>query len=128
MLKRIFARWDKKPGFLSRMAYRIEGASKLAMYGCQDCGDCSLPDFAYLCPKKWLLEVRAQRALRRLGRRPLRVGRQGCFWARVYERLKYYGESEEMFEGPVTIYNASLKETSSWANTFLDRDHNAKRD
>ena len=39
------------------------------------------------------------------------------FWARVYERLKYYGESEEMFEGPVTIYNASLKETSSWAKT-----------
>ena len=33
-----------------------------------------------------------------------------------------------MFERPVTIYNASLKETSSWANTFLDRDHNAKRD
>ena len=53
MLKRIYARWDKKPGFLSRMAYRIEGASKLAMYGCRDCGDCSLPDCAYLCPKKW---------------------------------------------------------------------------
>jgi hypothetical protein len=25
----------------------------------------------------------------------------------------------------VTIYNASLKDTSSWANLFLDRDHNA---
>ncbi len=76
---RIFARWDRKPGLLSRMAHRLERGSKLAMYGCQDCGDCSLPDCAYLCPKKRLLEVRPQRALRRLGRRPLRVGRQGMF-------------------------------------------------
>ncbi len=52
LLKKIFARLDAKPGFLSRMAYRLERAGKLAMYGCQDCGDCSLPDCAYLCPKK----------------------------------------------------------------------------
>ena len=79
LLKRIYARWDKKPGFLSRMAYRLERASKLAMYGCRDCGDCSLPDCAYLVPQEILLEVRPQRALRRLGRRPLRIGRQRVF-------------------------------------------------
>jgi hypothetical protein len=33
-----------------------------------------------------------------------------------------------MLERPVTIYNATLKETSSWANTFLDRDHHAKKE
>jgi hypothetical protein len=50
-----------------------------------------------------------------------------CFWARIYERLKYYGESEKMLERPVTIYNASLKDTSSWVNTFLDKDHHAPK-
>ena len=30
-----------------------------------------------------------------------------------------------MLDRPVTLYNATLKNTSSWANTFLDRDHNA---
>ena len=30
-----------------------------------------------------------------------------------------------MLERPVTIYNAALKNTSSWANTYLDRDHHA---
>ena len=33
-----------------------------------------------------------------------------------------------MLDGPVTIYNATLKDTSSWANTFLDRDHNAPKE
>ena len=39
--------------------------------------------------------------------------------------MKYYGESEKLAEAPVVIYNAALKHTSSWANTYLDRDHHA---
>ena len=30
-----------------------------------------------------------------------------------------------MFDGPITFYNAALEHTSSWANTYLDRDHHA---
>ena len=54
-----------------------------------------------------------------------KVDDKECFWARIYERLKSYGESETMLERPVTIYNATLKDTSSWANLFMDRDHSA---
>ena len=36
-------------------------------------------------------------------------------------------QAEKMFEGPVTLYNATLKNTSSWANMYLDRDHHAER-
>jgi len=46
-----------------------------------------------------------------------------CIWARAYERLKYYRESEGMLSGPVVYYNAQLKDTSAWANAFLGRDH-----
>ena len=130
LLTKIFARWDKKPGFLSRMAYRVERVSKLAMYGCQDCGDCSLPDCAYLCPKKNCSKCGRNGPCGGSADGRCELDDKECFWARIYERLKYYGESETMLDRPVTIYNATLKDTSSWANTFLDRDHHApeKRD
>ena len=118
-------RLDKKPGFLSRMAYRVERVSKLAMYGCQDCGDCSLPDCAYLCPKKYCSKCGRNGPCGGSADGRCELDDKECFWARIYERLKYYGESETMLDRPVTIYNATLKETSSWANTFLDRDHHA---
>ncbi len=127
-LKRLYARWDKKPGFLSRMANRVERFSKLAMYGCQDCGDCSLPDCAYLCPKKNCSKCGRNGPCGGSANGRCELDDKECFWARIYERLKTYGESETMLERPVTIYNATLKETSSWANTFLDRDHNAPRE
>lgn len=130
LLTKIFARLDKKPGFLSRMAYRTERLSKLAMYGCQDCGDCSLPDCAYLCPKKACSKYNRNGPCGGSADGRCELDDKECFWARIYERLKYYGQSETMLDRPVTIYNATLKDTSSWVNTFLDRDHHApkKRD
>ena len=32
-------------------AHVLEQAAKIPMYGCKDCGDCSLPDIAYQCPE-----------------------------------------------------------------------------
>jgi methylenetetrahydrofolate reductase (NADPH) len=126
-LNKLFARWDKKPGFLSRMAYAVERGSKFAMYGCQDCGDCSLPDCAYLCPKHSCSKCGRNGPCGGSANGRCELDDKECFWARIYERLKSYGESEQMLDRPVTLYNASLKNTSSWANTFLDRDHNASK-
>ena len=50
-----------------------------------------------------------------------------CIWARIYERLKSYGESQTMLDGPLAFYNAELDRTSSWANFYLERDHTAKK-
>ena len=127
LMRRLFGRWDKKPGVVGRMAYGVERGSKQLLYGCQDCGDCSLPDCAYLCPRL---------SCSKCGRNGPCGGSAGgrcelddkeCFWARVYERLKSYGESEKMLERPPVFYNAELKNTSSWANFYLDRDHSAKQ-
>lgn len=130
LMKSIFAKLDKKPGFLYRMAHRVERVSKMAMYGCKDCGDCSLPDCAYLCPKYNCSKCGRNGPCGGSANGRCELDDKECFWARIYERLKQYGESEKMLDRPVTLYNASLKETSSWANTYLDRDHNAptKRD
>lgn len=124
-LKGLFGYLDRKPGFLSRLAHRIERASKLAMYGCHDCGDCSLPDCAYLCPKHSCSKSGRNGPCGGSADGRCELDDKECFWARIYERLKQYGESEKMLERPVTLYNAALKESSSWANTYLDRDHNA---
>jgi methylenetetrahydrofolate reductase (NADPH) len=125
VLKRLFARWDKKPGFLSRMSYSLEKAGKLMMYGCQDCGDCSLPECAYICPKKWCSKCGRNGPCGGSADGRCELDDKECIWARIYQRLKYYGESEQMLDYPVTLYNATLKNTSSWANMFLDRDHHA---
>lgn len=127
LLKKVFAWLDAKPGFLSRMSHRLERVSKLAMYGCKDCGDCSLPDCAYLCPKNDCSKCGRNGPCGGSANGRCELDDKECFWARIYERLKYYGESETMLDRPVTIYNASLKDTSSWANTFLDRDHHAPK-
>jgi methylenetetrahydrofolate reductase (NADPH) len=125
LMQRWFARWDKKPGLTSSAVYSLEKSSKHFLYGCEDCGDCSLPDCAYLCPRF---------SCSKCGRNGPCGGSAGgrcelddkeCFWARIYERLKTYGESETMLDRPPVFYNATLKHTSSWANFFLDRDHNA---
>jgi len=44
-------------------------------------------------------------------------------WARAYDRLKSYGESRHMIEGPAVFPNLALSHTSGWANNFLGRDH-----
>lgn len=125
LMQRLFRRWDKQPGLLGRMAFAVETCSKRLAYGCQECGDCSLPDCAYLCPKY---------ACSKSGRNGPCGGSAGgrcelddkeCFWTRVYQRMKYYGESEQMLDRPTVVYDATLQHTSSWANTFLDRDHHA---
>ena len=110
------------------MAYRIEKVSKAAMYGCRDCGDCSLPDCAYLCPRNSCSKCGRNGPCGGSANGRCELDDKECIWARIYERLKYYGESEKMLDRPVTIYNATLKDTSSWANTFLDRDHNAPQE
>ena len=125
LLKKIFGYLDRKPGFLARSAHGVERISKFAMYGCQDCGDCSLPDCAYLCPKYSCSKCGRNGPCGGSADGRCELDDKECFWARIYERLKCYGESETMLERPVTLYNATLKETSSWANTYLDRDHNA---
>ena len=50
-----------------------------------------------------------------------------CIWSQAYERLKAYGEEEEMLDGPVVVKDNALAGTSAWANAFLGRDHQARR-
>ena len=124
----LFERIDAGAPAVGRAAHIAEQAAKVTMFHCRDCGDCSLPDIAYVCPESMC--AKNQRNGPCGGTRDGRceVYETECIWSQAYERLKAYGESDGMLDGPVVVKDNSLNRTSAWANTFLGRDHNSRRD
>ena len=47
----LYGRVERGPSPVGRALHLMEQASKIPLFGCRDCGDCSLPDIAYLCPE-----------------------------------------------------------------------------
>jgi methylenetetrahydrofolate reductase (NADPH) len=107
--------------------HRIEHALKILAFDCRDCGDCSLPDIAYLCPESQCAKNQRNGPCGGTRDSKCEVGEKRCIWARAYERLKAYGEEEEMLHGPPVAKNGALKGTSAWLNTFLGLDHHAAK-
>ena len=106
-----------------RALHGVEHASKALMYGCKDCGDCSLPDTGYLCPRGSCSKAARNGPCGGSNDGRCELNDKDCLWARAYDRLKYYGESRHMIEGPAVFANPALSGTSAWANNFLGRDH-----
>jgi methylenetetrahydrofolate reductase (NADPH) len=107
----------------------LEHLSKAALYHCKDCGDCSLPEIAYLCPESQC--AKNQRNGPCGGTREGRCEVDGygdCIWLRAYERLKHDGCEQTLLDHVPVIQNQALRRTSAWANNWLGRDHAAKRD
>jgi methylenetetrahydrofolate reductase (NADH) len=128
--KRFYEQVDRAPKVVGKALHMAEQAAKVPMFECRDCGDCSLPDIAYLCPESQC--AKNQRNGPCGGTRTdqdslCEVGEKTCIWALAYDRLKAYGEEESMLDGPAVIKDNALAHTSAWANTLLERDHNARR-
>jgi methylenetetrahydrofolate reductase (NADPH) len=123
----LFERVERAPTIVGKTLHMVEQAAKVPMYECRDCGDCSLPDIAYLCPESQC--AKNQRNGPCGGTREnstCEVTDKTCIWALAYDRLKAYGEESTMLDGPVVIKNNALANTSAWANTLLGRDHHAE--
>ena len=98
----------------------------MAAFDCQDCGDCSLPDIAYLCPESQCAKNQRNGPCGGTKQGKCEVGEKECIWSLAYDRLKAYDEEEQMLDGPVVFRDGALKGTSAWINTFLGRDHHGK--
>jgi methylenetetrahydrofolate reductase (NADPH) len=109
------------------VAHGIERAIKLPMYGCRDCGDCSLPETAYLCPESQCAKNQRNGPCGGTKAGKCEVLDKDCIWLRAYNRLKLFGDEERLLDAAPVLCDASLRGTSSWANAVLGRDHNARR-
>jgi methylenetetrahydrofolate reductase (NADPH) len=119
---------DRSPRPVGRAMHRLEQAVKVPLFGCRDCGDCSLPDIAYVCPESQCAKNQRNGPCGGTRDGLCEVYDTECIWSQAYERLKAYGEEETMLDGPVVVKDNALDRTSAWANALLGRDHNAKRD
>ncbi|MBI2497387.1 MAG: methylenetetrahydrofolate reductase C-terminal domain-containing protein [Opitutae bacterium] len=104
-----------------------ERLGKAVLFGCKDCGDCSLPDIAFLCPESAC--AKNQRNGPCGGTRDGRceAGDFECIWARAYDRLKAEGRADELLAHAPVLQDQHLRGTSSWANTWLGCDHLARK-
>jgi methylenetetrahydrofolate reductase (NADPH) len=112
---------------LDKPVHVLEQAVKVPMFDCRDCGDCSLPDIAYLCPESHCQKNQRNGPCGGALDGQCEVPGHTCVWADAYGRLKPYGEERAMLERPVVIQDNELRRTSAWGNTFLGRDHFARR-
>jgi methylenetetrahydrofolate reductase (NADPH) len=110
-------------GALRRPFHALEQAVKIPLFACRDCGDCSLPDIAYLCPESQCVKNQRNGPCGGSLAGECEVPGRPCIWARAWERLAPYGEALPMLERDPVLQDNRLRGTSAWANTFLGRDH-----
>ena len=86
------------------------------MFSCKDCGDCSLPDIAFLCPESQCAKNQRNGPCGGTRDGKCEVHDFECIWGRAYDRLKYEGREQDMLDHAPVIQDESLRGTSSWAN------------
>jgi methylenetetrahydrofolate reductase (NADPH) len=123
---RTFYRTVEKSTALTKVAHAVEQAAKVPLFGCRDCGDCSLPDIAYVCPESQCAKNQRNGPCGGTREGLCEVYDTECIWSQAYERLKAYGEEESMLDGPAIVKDNALARTSAWANAFLGRDHHSR--
>jgi methylenetetrahydrofolate reductase (NADPH) len=101
----------------------IEHASKAAMFGCRDCGDCSLPDIAFQCPESQCAKNQRNGPCGGTRDGKCEVADFDCIWSKAYDRLKSEGREQELLAHEPVVQNQSLRGTSGWGNCFRGRDH-----
>ena len=106
-----------------------ERASKTLLFRCKDCGDCSLPDIAFLCPESQCAKNQRNGPCGGTHGGHCEVEGYGdCIWLRAYERLKHDRQEQTLLDHSPVIQDQGLRGTSSWANNWLGRDHAATKE
>ena len=121
----VYGAVERGPRPVAKALHVLEQAAKVPLFGCRDCGDCSLPDIAYVCPESQCAKNQRNGPCGGTREGLCEVYDTECIWSQAYERLKAYGEEEALLDGPVVVKDNALAGTSAWANSFLGRDHHA---
>jgi methylenetetrahydrofolate reductase (NADPH) len=112
-------------GLLDRVEYLI----KLALYGCQHCGDCTLGENAFLCVQRGCAKgmLNGPCGGSRDGYCEVFPGRRRCVYVRMYERMGARGFARRVGGLFIVPRDWSLDRTSSWLSFFKGRDHHDLR-
>ena len=114
---------SKNPSQGPRSLRVLELASKGAMFKCKDCGDCSLPDIAFLCPESQCAKNQRNGPCGGTRDGKCEVADFECVWSRAYDRLKGEGRELHLLDHAPVVQDQSLRGTSAWGNTFRGVDH-----
>ena len=120
---RALYRQIEKSKVATKIAHGAEQVVKVPLYGCKDCGDCSLPEVGELCPESQCVKNQRNGPCGGTRAGKCEVGSKDCIYLRAYNRLTLYGEQDDILNRPVALTDSQLAGTSSWANTFAKRDH-----
>ena len=131
VIKRLYQFLDKPTPLrrcTAKVLHQIESSSKFILYSCTDCGDCGLPDTAYLCPMNRCSKNQRNGPCGGSNNGRCEADDKDCIWTIAYDRLKQFDEWESFVSAPPICCNAKLNGTSSWTNLYLDRDHSASQE
>ncbi|MDJ0621568.1 MAG: methylenetetrahydrofolate reductase C-terminal domain-containing protein [Desulfocapsaceae bacterium] len=105
----------------------LEDPFKKLMLSCQSCGDCGIQHVGFLCPESGCPKHTRNGACGGSNNGYCEVHEDKlCVWVRAYYRMKKHSETDELASSFVPPRLWELKDTSSWINFHLDRDHQAK--
>lgn len=127
-----FMTWFSKKiegGRGERALHWVEHMSKVLLYDCKDCGDCALPNLAYVCPMSQCPKQQRNGACGggRDGWCEVYPGEKKCIYVKAYTRLKAYGEEKALDSYTTPPSDWLLYQHSSWVNFYLGRDHDGPR-
>ena len=133
VFKAIFKLMEKNPnekipnaaneGIMYKAMHWFEKDIKNTLYGCTDCGDCGLPDTAYLCPMNSCSKNQRNGPCGGSCKSRCEADDKDCIWTIAYDRLKYFNELSDFENSLPIVYNAALKGSSAWSNFYMNRDH-----
>lgn len=103
----------------------LEDPFKKVMLSCQSCGDCGIQHVGFLCPESGCPKHTRNGACGGSNNGYCEVEPEKlCVWVRAYRRMQHNGEAEKLLcceHVPPRLWE--LKDTSSWINFHLNRDH-----
>ena len=114
------------PGQCPAWLRGVEHVSKMLLFSCRDCGDCSLGETTFLCPESQCAKNQRNGPCGGTRDGKCEVFDFECIWARAYDRMKYERKSEQLLDHAPVVQNQGLRGSSSWANFWLGKDHTSK--
>ncbi len=124
-LNRIAALVDRT-GVPKALLCRWEDMVKRLVFDCRKCGDCTLPDTAYLCPESQCPKFLRNGPCGGSEKTRCEVRKDSrCVWVGIYQRLKAHRRHTLLKDHCNPPRNWALNQTSSWLNFYLDRDYHA---